>query len=268
MKAKPKITATFIITLICAVITLLIAFLPFGETETERAIFFGAYYKAFVIAGEWFRMLTCGFVHVSVLHLLMNMFSLSILGKAMETSLGIRNYLILLLSSIIGGSVFLFCTSGNTVGVGLSGGLYGLLAAYILLVAKAGALKIPQVRNGVLQTVLINLFINFMPGVAWRAHFGGAITGLILIMILKPDPNDKKQRLHASAALVLLMIGAAGFCIRSSTVDSSEIYLLTDLRILKMEDSIGLHEHAGHMASNLDKLYDVTYLEDMLEVKQ
>ncbi len=268
MNVKPKSTATFVITAICAVITLLIAFLPFGETETERAIFFGAYYKSFVIAGEWFRMLTCGFVHISVLHLFMNMFSLSILGKAMETSLGWKNYLILLLSSVIGGSIFLFCTSGNTVGVGLSGGLYGLLAAYILLVAKAGAMKIPQVRNGVLQTVGINLFINFMPGVAWRAHLGGAITGLILIMILKPDINEKVQRVHAAIALVLLLIGAGAACIKSAVIDPSEVYLLTDLRVLKMEDSIGLHQHARNMASNLDKLYDVTYLEDMLEVKQ
>ena len=262
---KKPLPRSYWIFVVCVIITLCIAFLPFGESETERAVFFGAFYKPFIIAGEVHRLLTCGFIHVSVLHLFVNLFSLSILSRAMENYLGVWKFLLILFGSVIGGSIFLFCTAGNTVGVGLSGGLYGLLAGYVFTIYEAGGMKIPQVRTGVMQTIVINLFINFMPGVAWQAHLGGAITGLLLLMAFQPRRSDKKALLHARIALVLLLIGSGFAMIKKSAIPEGERYLLTDLRVLQMEKQIGLEGHARAMAKRLDALYDVTYLETMLE---
>jgi multisubunit Na+/H+ antiporter MnhB subunit len=159
-----------------------------------------------------------------------NLFSLSILSRAMENYLGVWKFLLILFGSVIGGSIFLFCTAGNTVGVGLSGGLYGLLAGYVFTIYEAGGMKIPQVRTGVMQTIVINLFINFMPGVAWQAHLGGAITGLLLLMAFQPRRSDKKALLHARIALVLLLIGSGFAMVKKSAIPEGERYLLTDLR--------------------------------------
>lgn len=265
MKNRKPIPVSYVIIGICTLITLCIAFLPFGESDTERALFFGAYYKPFIIAGEFHRLLSCGFIHVSFLHLFVNLFSLSVLTRALEKYLGIWRFLVILFGSVIGGSIFLFCIGGNTVGVGLSGGLYGLLAAYIYVISEAGGMKIPQVRMGVLQTVGMNLLINFMPGVAWQAHFGGVITGLVLLMALKPRNPDKQTLLHARIALVILILGSGFAMSRKCTIPEQERYLLTDMRLLRMERDAGLQSHAKAMAKRLDALYDVTYLEIMLE---
>ena len=127
--------ASFVISAVCIFVTGVIQLAPSSLSQTELAILLGAYYKAFIAAGEWWRLLTVGFVHVSVIHLFVNMMSLSVLGRVLEPALKPLKFCILLFGSVIGGSVFLFCTSGNTVGVGLSGGLYGCLAAYIYLVS-------------------------------------------------------------------------------------------------------------------------------------
>lgn len=265
MKKQKPIPVSYVIIAVCTLITLCITFLPFGESDTERALFFGAYYKPFIIAGEFHRLLTCGLIHVSFLHLFVNMFSLSVLTRALEKYLGLWRYLVILFGAVVGGSVFLFCMGGNTVGVGLSGGLYGLLAAYIYVIWEAGGMKIPQVRSGLLQTVFMNLLINFMPGVAWQAHFGGAIAGLILLMAFKPRSQDKQALLHARIALVILLFGSGMAMARRCTISEQERYLLTDLRLLRMEQDIGLKSHAKAMAKRLDALYDVTYLELMVE---
>ena len=263
MKTRKATPATFAVIAVCVFITLCITFLPLGETDTERAILLGAFYKAFIIAGEPWRLLTCGFVHVSLLHLFVNMFSLSVLGRALENYLNKWKFLLILCCSVIGGSVFLFCTAGTTVAVGLSGGIYGLLAAYILIIAEAGGMKIPQVRYSLLQTIGINLMINFMPGVAWQGHFGGAVTGLMLVMLLKPrkEKTDKTSRIHAAAAFTVLVIAAGVAFAGSRTIDPSDRYLLTDLRVLKMEERLGFRTHAKKMAARLDALYDISYLE-------
>jgi rhomboid protease GluP len=149
------------------------------------------------------------------------------------------------------------------VAVGLSGGLYGLLAAYIYLVWQGGALRIPQVRASVLQTVGINLVINFMPGVGWRAHFGGAIAGLLLIMILNQRQGQEEVRRNAILALAVLAIISVFEVRRSSDFSNDDVYLMTDMNILTFESEHGMSSYAVKMAKNLDRVYDNDYLEQV-----
>ena len=263
MKQHWNIPATRVILVICSVINIAIGFWPSGLSQTERAVFFGAYYKAFCAAGEWWRFLTVGFVHVSIMHLMVNMTSLFVLGRALEPVLKTGKFLLLLFGSVIGGSVFYYCTGRNTVAVGLSGGLYGLLAAYVYLVWQGGALRIPQVRTAVLQTVGINLIINFMPGVGWRAHFGGAVTGLLLIIILNPRQGDEQLRRNAVIALAALCIISLVMIPKRSDLSGDDIYLGTDISILNCERELGFSDYAKHMAKNLDRVYDSEYLGQM-----
>lgn len=268
MRQKRSIPATRIIIAVCALINLLISLWPPGLSETDRAIFFGAYYKAFIAAGEWWRMLTVGFVHVSLVHLLVNMMSLFVLGRALEPVLKTGKFLILLFVSVIGGSVFYYCTGRNTVAVGLSGGLYGLLAAYVYLVWQGGALRIPQVRAAVLQTVGINLMINFMPGIGWRAHFGGALTGLLLIIVLNDREINKDLKRNGMIALAVLCIISVFAIQKRSDLSNDEIYLLTDENILRCESELGLSSYAANMAKKLDRVYDSDYLEQKFPMEK
>ena len=158
LKQIPRTTLTIIV--ICSAVCLVINLFPFNGNLTEKAILFGAYYKAMIIAGEYWRILTCGLIHVSFWHLMMNMYSLLNIGIVLERILGWKNYLMTLIISTLTGSLFLFILSGNTVAVGLSGGLYGLMGCEIYILYRKGALRNQAVQRAVLQTILMNLMIN------------------------------------------------------------------------------------------------------------
>ena len=89
-----KTVATNVIIAICFVVWLFIQLFPSDSTITN-SILIGAFYKPFVLAGEYWRLLTAGFVHVDLWHLAMNMMAFLSLGKIFEPLLGVRRYLLI-----------------------------------------------------------------------------------------------------------------------------------------------------------------------------
>ena len=174
-----KTVATNVIIAICFVVWLFIQLFPSDSTITN-SILIGAFYKPFVLAGEYWRLLTAGFVHVELWHLAMNMMALLSLGKIFEPLLGVRRYLLILIPSIIVGSLFVLSSPENSFVVGISGGIYGLLAAYITLILRTGGWRMPPVRAALMNMLFINLLLNFLPNISVHAHLGGFVTGLIM----------------------------------------------------------------------------------------
>ena len=250
-KFTPYVTYTVLG--LCLVVHLLIQFSGFDNLN-EAAILYGAYYKAFILAGEWWRFLTAGFVHVQVLHLFVNGMALSTLGSAMEKGLGHLKYCAVLFVSVIGGCAFLFAAQGNQVAVGISGGLYGLMAGYTYLIIKGGGWKNPVVKSALTRTYLINLLINFMPGVSVSGHIGGFLTGLFLTAVL--SPGEKSTKFHYIAAAVLYCIFLGIFMSRSAYISQDQEYYMTDYRVLNAEKQMGFGAHAEKVAGRLDELYN------------
>ncbi len=246
-----KYPVTITIIIICVLVT--IGIQVCGLNEAEAAILFGAYYKPFILAGEWWRMLTVGFVHISFIHLLMNMTSLYSLGMALEPYLGKWKYLLILFVSVIGGSMFVFAGNGSVLCVGLSGGLYGLLACYAYLVYKHGGFNVPSIRNAFIRTFIINLIINFMPGISWMAHLGGFVTGILLSGVLETE--DTGLRYGFLGAFVVLCICMMLLDVRNASLASDEIYGGTDQIVLQKYKDIGLSAHAEHMQEKLITIY-------------
>lgn len=255
--------ATYVILGICVLIQMAITFLS-RESTTEMAILLGAYYKSFIMAGEYWRLLTCGFVHISIFHLFMNGMSLINIGSAYEQRFGVVRYLAILFVSIIGGSVFSYCMQGNIVAVGLSGGLYGLMGGYILMMITSGMYKNPAVLSQLIRVLIINVMINFMPGVAVSAHLGGFIAGMIMTAFFIEVDRSFKIRMGVCAAVLCGVLGY--FVIQNSTIRTDQTYLLSDYRILSAEKQFGFSSHAYHMAVKLDKIYATgSMLQTMLE---
>ncbi len=254
MKKKKKPYVTYFVMAVCTVITCLIHFMPFGLSTTESAILYGAFYKAFVLAGEWWRLLTAGFVHADWMHLAVNMMSLYSLGRILEPALGKLRFTLLLLGSIILGNMFLLVLADNTIAVGISGGLYGLLGAYLFIMTLRGGWKIPMIRRSMLQVILINAVINFMPGIAYMAHIGGFFGGVLIYMMLGkgiPIKNIQRNAFIAS----LLLIFALGFKTDRS-IPSDQIYMGSDYNILHVLNDTPLEKHSYRIAEQLDTLYD------------
>ena len=247
---------------ICITVFLLIKISGFDGNDTEKAILYGAYYKPFILAGEWWRLLTAGFVHTQIWHILMNMMSLVSLGFALEKYFGRLRYAVILLLSVIAGSLTVFAFEGNIITVGISGGLYGLMGAYIAIAVMNGHLENPSFRNSLFRIVGINLLINFIPGIAYYAHIGGLICGAVLGILFSGYLANKKWRIGAMAAgavlTAVLLIGS----INNAKISSSAVYLGTDLKILQYESDHGLNGYAEWLSKGLGDVYGISLTQE------
>lgn len=134
---------------------------------------------------EIWRIFTAGFVHMSPSHLIMNVYSLYSLGNTLERFLGPLKYSILLFGSMILGNIFSYCFSKDTYTIsgGLSSGIYGLLFFYLKFIYSYVGIRM-LLDTSLLINVMINLSLNFLPGVGWKAHLGGAIFGVLFAVLL------------------------------------------------------------------------------------
>ncbi|MBP3868129.1 MAG: rhomboid family intramembrane serine protease [Solobacterium sp.] len=150
----------------------------------DKAVELGALLPLRVKRGEYWRLLTAGFLHIQPLHLLMNMYALYSYGS-LERAFGPALFGTILLLSIIGGNVLsAFLGSEDAITLGISGGLYGLLAAYMVLLYKLGMLQQPGVQSSLLRVLIVNLVINLFPNVSRQGHAGGFLTGFAIAMLV------------------------------------------------------------------------------------
>ncbi|AJT42249.1 rhomboid family intramembrane serine protease [Psychromicrobium lacuslunae] len=156
---------------------------------------------------EPWRMVTSIFTHSTgfLLHILLNMYSLYVLGTVLEPVLGRLRFSVLFLVSGLAGSVgvLLLGEPGQGV-VGASGAIFGLFGALFVLQLK---------RRGDIRQILVLLVINgvigFLPGtnIAWQAHLGGLIGGALVGLVLIYAPAGKSQRvLQWGGVLAVLLI--------------------------------------------------------------
>ena len=126
--------------------------------------------------GQWWRLLTAAFLHGGLLHLAFNMYALYWLGPQLEELLGRVKFTSIYLLAAIGGNVASYYFSQlNTVSVGASGAIFGLMTATIVIGRERRA-DVSQ-----LVTLLaLNVVLGFMnSGIDWRAHLGGAVVGAL-----------------------------------------------------------------------------------------
>jgi membrane associated rhomboid family serine protease len=143
---------------------------------------------------QYYRLLSCGFLHLNWLHLLFNMLSLYSVGFAIELVFGLHMFLIIYLGSIVGGSLlslYLHRNHHSYRALGASGGVCGIIFAFIFLFpgARMGFFFIPL--PGWLYAILFILVSFFglrgqLGNIGHDAHLGGAIIGLLITTILRP----------------------------------------------------------------------------------
>jgi membrane associated rhomboid family serine protease len=131
-----------------------------------------ALYPPAVVSMPW-TIITSGFAHASILHILLNMYSLWIFGEALEGLLGAKRFFWLYFLSILGGSIAFIIFNPLSSAVGASGGIFGLMGAYFIITRAMGYRS-----SQMLMLILINIAIGiFSPGIAMSAHLGGLAVG-------------------------------------------------------------------------------------------
>ena len=249
-----KTVATNVIIAICFGVWLFIQLFPSDSTITN-SILIGAFYKPFVLAGEYWRLLTAGFVHVELWHLAMNMMALLSLGKIFEPLLGVRRYLLILIPSIIVGSLFVLSSPENSFVVGISGGIYGLFAAYVTLILRTGGWRIPPVRAALVNMLFINLLLNFLPNISVHAHLGGFVTGLIMYGFITTEKDEVYKRINHIVALTGLVAVLCFISWQNRSIPTRLRYLGTDYNVLQILHDGPLHDYSYFLAERLDTVY-------------
>jgi membrane associated rhomboid family serine protease len=129
----------------------------------------------FLADGEWYRLITAGFLHFGMFHILMNMFLLFQLGRLLESALGSTRFVLLYFAALLGGSVGSIIVSPDALAGGASGAVFGLMGAASVALHQRG---VNPFQTGIGTLLLLNLLITFaIPGISIGGHIGGVITG-------------------------------------------------------------------------------------------
>jgi membrane associated rhomboid family serine protease len=157
-----------------------------------------------VDGGDYYRLITAMFLHYGIIHLALNMYALWILGRSLEAALGPIRFGALYLLCGIGGNVACDLFAPNTLSAGASTAIYGLFAAYFLVLRRLG-----RDASSVIPIIVINVVLTFtIPGISIAGHLGGLITGAVAGAGLAYAPREHRtlvQTLVLAATFLALM---------------------------------------------------------------
>lgn len=162
-----------------------------------------------LLHGQWWRLVTSCFVHIGLLHLVVNMFALGMMGPLAELLWGRGRLLVIYLVSGLAGSCLAMANHPEALLAGASGAIWGLLAsllAWLLLFRSYLPTDLAADWARRLGLVfLLNAGVSFLPGVSWEAHLGGGVAGFVAAGLLNAIRFGDRWRRRAAVALLVLL---------------------------------------------------------------
>ncbi|PZT72991.1 MULTISPECIES: rhomboid family intramembrane serine protease [unclassified Streptomyces] len=155
-----------------------------------------------IAEGQWYRLVTAMFLHEEPWHIAFNMLGLWWLGGPLEAVLGRVRYLSLyLLSGLAGSALTYWLAAPNQPSLGASGAVWGLLGATAVLMRRLNYDMRP-----VFALVALNLVITFNPwgGIAWQAHIGGLIAGVLIGIGMVHAPRERRDLVQFGTCAAVL----------------------------------------------------------------
>lgn len=163
-----------------------------------------------VSEGEWYRLVTSGFLHASLLHVGFNMFALFFLGRILEPSIGTPRFLAVYVASLLGGAFGALLLDPNALTIGASGAIFGIFGATFVIARWRG---FDAVASSIGIVLLINLALSFgAANISLGGHLGGLAAGLICGgAVIAGDRGAFGDR--RVAAEIAVMVGVAIFAL-------------------------------------------------------
>ena len=211
---RPAVTMA-LIGINVAVLVLMVArgVSPSDPTRLQM-VQWGANFGPLTLGPQPWRILSATFLHIGIVHLLVNMWSLWVLGLPTERLLGRWTFLVVYLISGLSGSIASLWRDPVRVSAGASGAIFGLLGA-LIAVMYLGKLPLPkEVISRNLRNLLFVAGLNLLYGMSSHidnsAHIGGLVAGLAFGGMLAPtlmqNQEDRTRlRLYATLAMVLVL---------------------------------------------------------------
>lgn len=193
-----------------------------GNNIASDAFQRGALQPALVDTGEWWRLVTSGFLHFGSyggygpVHLIFNMFALYVLGRDLEPLLGWARFTAVYAVALLGGSaaVMLF-SDPYTVTAGASGAIYGLFGGIAVV-----AYRLKLSLGPVIGLLVVNLVLSFaLPGISLVAHLGGLVTGALVTAGIVYAPRERRNLVQAGVVALMVVVVVAVIVVRIGTLD-------------------------------------------------
>lgn len=224
--------------------------------DSLAAVLMGGLYKNFIYgANEWWRIITAGFLHVDLFHILMNTLVLFQAGVLVETLYGKKQMIIIYLTSIITSSLLaLIMMDGGTVSLGASGGVFGLMGAIIVYLYTSNLVKVPKVRSQIFRTLLANVLISLIPGISFYGHLGGFIGGVLITVSISNSAKLKPMKKHAMISTVIIIVGMVFY----AAFEDNNVYNIrpeVDKFTISAVRELGLDDYGQRLEDNMIKYY-------------
>jgi membrane associated rhomboid family serine protease len=172
-----------------------------------------------VAHGQWWRLVTSGFLPENLLHIGFNMWVLYYLGMMLEPALGHVKFAAIYAVSLLTGSFGALLVTPHSPTVGASGAVFGLMGAAAV---EMRARQIPIMQSGVGTLIVLNLVISFtLPGISWGGHIGGLVGGALAALVIQMGDRYRSQAL-ALAGCAAIAVAAVGGSLATSHASEAE----------------------------------------------
>ncbi len=184
------------------------------DFDARTMVEFGGKYGPFMMQGEWWRLVTAGFVHGGILHILMNMWVLFDLGAQTEEMYGTTRYLTIYFIATVTGFLASFYWAPGVPSAGASAGLMGLIGAMIALGVRDRSAWGAEIRRFYTRWVVYIVIFGLLPffAVDNAAHLGGLAGGFVVGYVAgTPGYSQTTERIWQGLAGIAAAITAYSF---------------------------------------------------------
>jgi membrane associated rhomboid family serine protease len=158
--------------------------------------------------GDWWRLVTSGFLHAGPIHILFNMYLLWILGNMLEPTLGSSRFAALYFTALLAGACGALVVDPNSPTVGASGAVFGLMGAAAVELRSRG---INPFKTDIGALIIFNLVLSFVIShISVGGHVGGLIGGVLVGVVFDQADRRRMPALAYLGCLVLSAIAVVG----------------------------------------------------------
>jgi rhomboid protease GluP len=192
---------------------------------------------------EFWRLITYAFLHGGIIHILFNSLALIQVGRLAEEVYGGAKYFCLYIVSAITGGLMIAVS--DSVAVGASGAIFGLIGAMAVYGFKRGDTYGRALKTDMVQWLIYGVIISFLPGISFAGHLGGLIGGAAMAWFLADEvstlPSQRWMRIWQLCALVCLVLTIGSFALAGLSIRrNTEINKLDDFN-RKIQGAIGAY---------------------------
>jgi membrane associated rhomboid family serine protease len=191
-----------------------------GSWLLNHGLLFGPFVRTSALPGvpihEYYRLLTSGFLHLDILHILSNMYVLYWVGRLLEPAIGRARFAAIYFTGLLAGSLGVLIVSPLNASAGASGAIFGLLGAAFTEAQRRG---VDQVRNQLVILIVLNLVLTLsLPNISIGAHIGGLIGGGLATLAFNQADRRRSQALGWAACAALAVIAVVGAIIAANGI--------------------------------------------------